>query len=278
MNRSLAGLTLLLAATPVFAWGNDCEFSATREVSLGAPRGQPLAVLARAGDLTVRGEASLNRVIATGKACASSQALLDEIRLTAGKDGADPAVRVEMPDLGNGWGGWGSSYASLDLEVRVPTGTALRVDDSSGDARIEAIAALEVNDSSGDLDIRDVAGAVTVEDNSGDVDVRSVGSVHVRRDNSGDLDIADVRGDVVIDRDSSGDIDVADVRGDATVDTDSSGDIEFKRIAGSARVDRDSSGGIYADHIGGDFVVRSDGSGGIHHTGVTGRIDVPAED
>jgi hypothetical protein len=279
MVRHLAPIALLLAASPALAWGERCEFSAQREVTLDAKALQQLGVIAAAGDLTIRGEPGLTRITATGTACASSQALLDGIQLTAGggdgPEGDGSVLRVVTPEAS--WS-WGDNYAYLDLQVRVPGTLALDVQDSSGDVEVEDVAALTVRDSSGDIEIRDIAGLVRVADSSGDIDVRNAGSVVVDDDSSGDIELSDIGGDARIERDSSGDIDLADIQGNAMVEVDSSGDIEFSRIKGSAKVDRDSSGGIRADDVGGDFVVRIDGSGGIHHHGVAGRVDIPEDD
>lgn len=279
MVRRFISITLLLAATPALAWGDRCEFSAQRELTLDAKDLQRLAVIAAAGDLAIRGEPGLTRVTASGTACASTQALLDGIQLaTGGGDGPEgdgSTLRVVVPEAS--WS-WGDTYAYLDLQVRVPATLALDLQDSSGDVEVEDVAAIEIRDSSGDLEIRDVAGLVRVADSSGDVDVRNAGSVVIDDDSSGDIELSDIGGDARIERDSSGDIELADIQGNATVEVDSSGDIEFTRIKGNATVDRDSSGGIRADDVGGDFIVRVDGSGGIQQHGVAGRVDIPADD
>lgn len=279
MIRRLAPLALLLGASPALAWGDSCEFSARRELTLDAAQLQQLGVIAAAGDLTIRGEPGLARITATGTACASTQALLDGIQLTVGggegPEGDGSVVRVVTPEAS--WS-WGNTYAYLDLEIRVPATLPLDVQDSSGDVEVTDVAALVVRDSSGDLDIRDVAGPVRVADSSGDVEVRKAGSVVVDDDSSGDIVLSDIGGDARIERDSSGDIEFADIRGNAMVEVDSSGDIEFDRIKGNASVHRDSSGGIRADGVGGDFVVSVDGSGDIRHDNVAGRVDVPEDD
>lgn len=279
MRRNLLSIALLLAASPALAWGDDCEFTAKREIALDTKGLERLAVIAAAGDLDIRGEAGLTRATASGTACASTQALLDAVQLVQGGGNGPEAdgstIRVVTPE--GGWS-WGDTYAYLDLAVRVPTTLALDVQDSSGDVAVENVAALNVRDSSGDLEIRGVRGAIRIDDSSGDVDVRDAGSVVVGDDSSGDLEFSNIAGDAVVQSDSSGDIDFADIRGNARVDVDSSGDIVFERVQGSASVENDSSGSIRADVVGGDFIVRNDGSGGISHSDVAGRVDVPEDD
>jgi len=256
MNRSVLLLPLLLVSGSAFAWG-ECEHSAPREAAFDAGAARKLILATGAGDLRVVADAKATRVTATGKACASSEELLAAIQLVTGSEGGVPSLKVDMPQYEGSW--IGNTYAYLDLEVRVPAATALRLQDSSGDVDLAGVAALDVRDSSGDLDLVDIAGEVVVRDSSGDVVVRGAGAVHVVDDSSGDLRISAVTGDVA-------------------VDSDSSGDIVFDNITGNATVDHDSSGGIRADDIGGDFIVRSDGSGGVSHSDVKGRVDIPEDD
>lgn len=274
MHRSVL-LPLLLVSGSAFAWG-DCEFTARRDATLDLAGAKKLALMTGAGDLRIVADASATTVMATGKACASSQALLDKIQLATMTEGGVPTMKADMPEYEGSW--LGNTYAWLDLEVRVPKTVAVALTDSSGDVEAEGLAALDAHDSSGDLKIRDTAGEVAVVDSSGDVVVRGAGSVHVRSDSSGDLVLESVTGDVLVDTDSSGDVDIEHVGGNAHVGNDSSGEIEFDDVKGSAIVDHDSSGSISAEDIGGDFIVRADGSGGVSHHGVKGRVDVPEDD
>ena len=95
----------------------------------------------------------------TGKACASSQALLDRIQLATMTEGGVPTMKADMPEYEGSW--LGNTYAWLDLEVRVPKTVAVALTDSSGDVEAEGLAALDAHDSSGDLKIRDTAGEVS---------------------------------------------------------------------------------------------------------------------
>lgn len=273
--RSSILLPLLLVSGSAFAWG-DCEFSARREATIDVAAARKLMLATGAGDLRVIADAKATQATASGKACASTEELLAQIRLATGSENGVPTLKTDMPQYESSW--LGNTYAWMDLEVRVPASTALTLTDSSGDVNVEGVASLDVHDSSGDLAVRDIAGEVKVADSSGDVNVRNAAAVHVTNDSSGDLELSAITGDVQVDSDSSGDIDVDNVGGNAVVENDSSGDIDFTDIRGSATVDHDSSGGIYASTIGGDFIVRHDGSGGVTHHGVKGRVDVPEED
>lgn len=274
MIRNRAWMMVLLGVSGVAtAWGGDCEFSAERRLTVDAAALAELALDARAGDLEVRGEAGAVLVELRGKACASSQALLDQIQLADIRDGERLAVEVQMPELE---GGWGSNQASLDLVVTLPSRLRLTLQDSSGDIEIETLATVSVRDSSGDMDIRGISGDVEVRDSSGDIELRDIrGNAVVVQDSSGDIRIEGVQGQARVEVDSSGSIDLDDIRGDASVGSDSSGDIAFERIGGNASVGRDGSGSIRASDISGDFQVDADGSGSIVHRDVGGRVSLP---
>jgi len=273
--RIALGLGLLSCAGLALAWGDSCEFSADRALVIDARGLAELDLLARAGDLEIRGDSKASTISVSGRACASSEALLAGIQLSETRQGDTLSVGVLMPEVGSGWG---SSAASLDLVVSLPLRMRLRLEDSSGDLSVEGVAAVTIDDSSGDITLRNIAGQVQIEDNSGDIDAREIdGDVTVSRDNSGDIRIENVQGQARVLRDSSGAIRIADVRGDAYVGEDGSGEIVFLRIGGSAEVGEDGSGGIRAEQVSGDFSVRADGSGGIEHRDIGGRVSIPAD-
>jgi DUF4097 and DUF4098 domain-containing protein YvlB len=273
--RTLMIALLAVGSSSASAW-DDCEFQAERSLALDATAAQTLTLRTAAGDLRVRGEPGRTRIEVVGKACASSQELLDGIALVERRGARGPEIDTAMPDI-DGWS-FGSRYAWLDLEVRVPAGMGLALTDSSGDAEISATGVTEARDSSGDLNLEAITGDITLRDSSGDIEVLDArAAVRIASDSSGDIDVRRAQGLVVIESDSSGDIELADVRGDARIERDTSGDITFERITGSVQVRRDTSGSIRADAIGGDFIVESDSSGSIVHNEVAGRIDLPPD-
>lgn len=274
MKRSNAlAAALILMSGSASAWNDGCEFSAERPLDIDAGGIATLEMLARAGDLEVIGRADQARIEVRGKACASSEALLQEIKLVQRRQGDRQTVEVLMPELG----GWGNDQATLDLVLTVPARLHLQLQDSSGDIEVSGLASLDALDSSGDLGVREIGGDVALQDSSGDIEVRGIGgNVLVRVDSSGDISIQDVRGDAMVERDSSGSITLQDIQGDATVEVDSSGEIEFVRIGGNALVGTDSSGSIRAYGVARDFTVRHDGSGDIDHRDVRGKTVIPA--
>ena len=254
MRKLQWGMILVLAgASP--AWAQDgCAFSAPRNLDLPAGAVKTLVVRAAAGGLEIRGEPGLTQVQVRGLACASTQEILDGIRLVHRREGDRLVVAAELP----GSTGLFDGQRRLDLELRVPSRLVLEVDDSSGAASVEHVAALRMRDSSGDLRIAHIPGTVRVEDSSGSLDVRDVGALHVPHD-------------------SSGEISVSRVRGDAIIDVDGSGAIEMRDIGGNARVGQDGSGSIVVENVAGEFTVGRDGSGGIEHRGVRGKVRLPAD-
>ena len=272
LGRIAMALTVLGSACAANA--SSCEFSAERSLTLDAAGVSEFRLSARAGDLEIIGDASAQRIDVSGKACASSQALLDQILLEEGSAGATRSVDVLMPDSD---GGWWSSYARMDVVVRLPARLQLSVDDSSGHIEIEQLASVDLRDSSGDIRIRSIAGAVKIRDSSGDIDVREiVGDVVVSNDSSGDIRIEQVQGSARVEVDSSGSILLREIERDAFVGRDSSGEIVMERINGNAEVQSDGSGSIRASEVRGDFRVGKDGGGRISHSGIGGEVSIPA--
>jgi Putative adhesin len=256
MNRQLlavAVLPLLLSTgSPATAWEFSCRVSKKISAGIDVAGATTVIVRAGAGDLDIRGVANATRVEARGGACASTQALLDGIRIETRRVGSVIYVETFIPnaDQANSEGS-----ASLNLGLGVPDNVTIEVTDSSGDTVIADVATLEIQDSSGELTIRRVAGAVNAVDSSGELHIDGAQSVSVT-DSSGDINIRNVSADAVVESDTSGDIILHSIRGDATVRADSSGDID-------------------AEDIGGDFHVGADGSGSITHRGVRGEINIP---
>lgn len=275
MNRTLfaAGVLACLTAGQVWAQDASCRFQANRAGGTDLAGVEKVVIRAGAGDLKVVGRERAVRLEARGQACASSQELLDKIRLHVRREGSIAYVETEMPQ-DDGVVLIGSWYATLDLGVALPASLPVDAQGSSGDAVLEGLSGLTIADSSGDLTVRDIAGELGVEDSSGEVRIERVGGLRLR-DSSGDVTIREVARDVEIEADSSGDLEIASVGGSVRVRQDSSGDIRITDVQGDAEVDVDSSGGIAARNVGGDFTVGSDGSGGIDYSEVRGRVTVP---
>jgi hypothetical protein len=253
-TRPLRIVVLLsLVALPItaLAWDLDCRYGAERKAGIDTAGVARVEIMARAGDLTVR-PGSGTTLAAEGRACASSQAFLDQTQVHVRRQGDVVQVHVQVPDEMKGIG---LMYASLDLTVSVPGDLPIEVTDSSGDMTLESVRVTKVLDSSGDISARRLKGDVEIEDSSGDIRIE---------DTAGAVRVSDSSGDVVI-------------RGATRVyiPLDSSGDIDVERIAGDVRIDRDSSGDIRIADIGGNVEVLADGSGQLRVTGVKGTVRLP---
>ena len=248
----VAPLVALAATAPALRALPDHE--APRNATVDASGARLVQVRGRAGMMRIVGRTGITEVRVRGTARASREEDLDDIKLVAERRGDVVLVEVQIPDRESY--GWGDRNRALDLVIDVPAGSAMEVDDSSGDIEIRGVGALDLEDSSGDIDLEDLGGAVRIEDSSGGI--RVVG----------------VKGDVSI-RDSSGDIDARRITGALTVEEDSSGEITVADVTGTVHVRRDSSGGIEVAGVGGDFLVDRDGSGGIDYRDVKGEVRIP---
>jgi len=232
-----------------------CDYAVERELTIPASGIELVDIRAGSGDLHVEGEDGLEEIVVVGEVCASDEDFVDELQITAESAGGDVLLlETHHPEL-DGWGG--SRTARIDLVVRVPTGLAVDIDDSSGGIDVRRTGALRIEDSSGGISVLNVDGSVEIDDSSGSVDVDGVrGDLRIE-DSSGGIELRSVSGSVEL-RDGSGSIEVADVGLDVVVESDGSGSIQVR-------------------DVGGDFVVDRDGSGSIRHSGIRGSVDIPTD-
>ncbi len=269
---------LLFALAPALAAATDnCKFEARRDFDVDAAGLKAIAFRIGSSDLVVTGVAGLAKVEVRGRACASEQAWLDGLRVDQQRSG-DRLEITPRQDRGQHWSWFESSYAFVDLEVRVPASLAVDLRSGSGDAKIREVAALDYNGSSGDLAIDRIAGAVSLSLSSGDVNGGDLGSLDIRSVSSGDVALRDIRGDATVDRVGSGDVTLDNVGGGVKVGHVGSGDVRITHVERNIEVGSVGSGDVDVSDVGGDFSVRSKGSGDVHHRGVRGKVDVPRSD
>jgi hypothetical protein len=243
----VAGIAVALAglAGASEAWGR-CDERAPRQASEDAAGVTRLEIEARAGSLRIVGREGAAQVAVTGTACARNAGDLEQVQIRTTRSGDTLRIRTEMPRGGN---------ATLDLEVVMPRGLALRVDDSSGELEIEGSGTTSIADSSGSISVTDVDGVLEIDDSSGSIDVRRVsGDVRIE-DGSGSIEVEGVGGSVVIEDDGAGAIRISEVEGDVHFEEDGSGGIVVRGVGGSFRVDRDGSGGVRYRDVNGEVSV-----------------------
>lgn len=232
-----AFIVLGLAST---AWA---DYEEVRELSLDSRGIDTLKIDAGAGSLDVVGASGITEitVVATIEISGNDddrarEKIESDMTLSLEKN-SDTAELKSWFD-GGGWN-WGRGDSPrISLEVRVPEGLHLDVDDGSGSIDIENTRGdISLDDGSGSLTMKDVGGEVEIEDGSGSISVSGVGGDISINDGSGSIDVRGVAGSVTID-DGSGSIDVRDVEEDLIIVDDGSGGLDFSNIGG--RVKKDS--------------------------------------
>jgi len=268
-------LTAVAAAAliPYTVRAEDCKFQADRRGGEDVSGIEKIVVVAGAGELDVRGTPNAKRIEATGRACASSQPLLEKTALKVHRKGSTLYIEAELPDLKHTLT-IGNVYANLDMKVTLPDNLPVQAQDSSGDSALANLKSLEMLDSSGSVTVRDIAGLVDLTDSSGDIRIDHVGSVKLR-DSSGDVTALNIKNDIDVSVDSSGEMTFESVGGNVHIEQDSSGDIDVRNVKGNVTVENDTSGGIAVDNIDGDFTVVADTSGGVRVQNVRGKVSVP---
>lgn len=269
-----AVLAVVLSLFACGALANECRFVADRNLEIDPNGLRALAFELGSSDLRVEGVAGLNRIEVRGRACASEEASLAGLTVEQSRSGNRVTVIPHQAEHQT-FSMFGSHYAYIDLQVRVPESLAIEVKTNSGDADIRGVAALDFSAHSGDLLLHRVAGDVSVDVHSGDVIAEDIGSLNVRHAGSGDIRASGVRGDVKVGNVGSGDLGFAEIGRGVQVDSIGSGDINVDHANGDVLVGSIGSGDVNVVGIGGDFTVRSAGSGDIHHRDVKGRVDVP---
>jgi len=272
-----ATLVLACALMASNALANQCAFIADRNLDIDPSGLHALAFELGSSDVHVTGVPGLNKIEVHGRACASEEAKLAGLSVEQQRSGDRVTVTPHQSNQQT-YSLFGSNYAYIDLEVRVPQSLAIEVRTHSGDADIRDVANVDFSAHSGDLILHDVPGEVAVEVNSGDVTADDVGNLTVRRAGSGDIKAHGVHGDVKVGHVGSGDLGFSNVGRGVQIDSVGSGDVIVSRANGDVSVGSIGSGDVTVNGVGGDFTVHSAGSGDIHHRDVKGRINVPHRD
>lgn len=232
--RSFIVMAMFAASFAHAAWK---DYTEVRELELDADGIATLDIDAGAGSIDIQGVEGLDRIVVTATIVIADSDE-DDARKTIEKKmklslepRADSALLVA--DFSDGiLGGW--TDAKIDLEIEMPRGLALNIDDGSGS-----------------IDIKDIAAEVVIDDGSGSIDVSNVAGI-------------------VID-DGSGSIDVNGAAGDVSI-TDGSGSISVRSVVGSVTID-DGSGSIKVNDVEKDLVIVDDGSGGQDFSDIRGAIE-----
>lgn len=234
----MRGLIVMAMFVASLAYGAAYDYSEVRDLAIDANGVTEFEIDAGAGSLSVTGVdgATDITVVATIRVESrdeeKARSIVEKrLRLTLERDGDRAELRSEL-DSGWGWDG----NAAIDLDVQMPAGVSLVVDDGSGSMVISGVAAsVKVDDGSGSLEIND-AGDIDIDDGSGSITITNAsGDVYVN-DGSGSIDISGVAGSVTLD-DGSGSITVDDVAKDLIIEDDGSGSVSFSNVRGVVEQD-----------------------------------------
>ena len=210
------------------------DYTEVRDLSLDATGLQEFSIDAGAGSLDVTGVQGRTDIVVTATITVEDkdeedarEMLEKRLVLTLERRGDEAELKSVFRDT---WG-WDAN-AIVDLDVHMPAGVGLRVDDGSGSVTIMDVTSdILVDDGSGTVTVTN-AGAVTIDDGSGSISViGAAGNVHVD-DGSGTIEIRGVDGSVRID-DGSGTIRVDDVEHDLIIEDDGSGSLKYTNIRGT---------------------------------------------
>jgi DUF4097 and DUF4098 domain-containing protein YvlB len=228
--RSLVVMAMFTSSLTYGAWNGYTE---TRDLELSTSDVDILEIDAGAGGIVVNGATDSSNI--TVKAI---------IRVDDNEDAAIEMIEKQLVlkleknhgkavlDAYFEQSAWHlNDSAAVDLEVSVPRGLAIFVDDGSGSMQIDDVysdvsiddgsgsievsgaSSVVIDDGSGSIRIANVTGDVEVEDGSGDIKVQSVGGTVTIDDGSGSIDVRDVEQDLEIVDAGSGSVRIADVRG-----------------------------------------------------------------
>lgn len=223
--RSFIVMAMFAASLAEAAW---FDYEERRDLELDAAGIEALEIDSGAGSITVNGTDGdrivVNATIRIDERDDKARQLIEDyLDLTLSRDDDLAILDAGFDNPGVG--------ASIDLDVRIPAGMNLTIDDGSGSITVGGTRSfIRIDDGSGSIDLTDIAGAsiddgsgsieiagssddVEIIDGSGSITVRAVaGSVFVD-DGSGSIRISDVERDVVIDEAGSGGVTISDVRG-----------------------------------------------------------------
>jgi hypothetical protein len=232
--RSLIVIAMFVAS---LAEAKSSDYEEVRQLDLDVNGISELSIKAGAGSMDVTGVSGLDKISVKAIVVVPDtdeddalKVIEKKMTLSLEQKGDEARLNAWFDDGSMGFG----ENAHIALEVSVPQGLSVNIDDGSGS-----------------LDIIDVAGDVTIEDGSGSIDVDNVANLKID-DGSGSIDVDHASGDVSI--------------------VDGSGSINVDHVSGSVTID-DGSGSINVSDVEHDVTIIDDGSGGVRITDVRGSID-----
>ena len=237
--RSLLIMTMFVASLADAAWNS---YEEVRELKLDTSGIDRLNVDNGSGSINITGVSGSGEIIVTATITVpginddkARKKIENDLLLTLEQD-RDTAVLNAYFKQG-GFFSFGGS-PSVQLDVLMPEGMNLKVDDGSGSIDVDNVRGdIVLDDGSGSITMVNVGGKVEIDDGSGSISVSGVGGDISINDGSGSIKVRGVAGSVIVD-DGSGSIDVSDVEEDVIIVDDGSGGQKFSNISG--RIETDS--------------------------------------
>jgi hypothetical protein len=236
------------AAPPLLA-----DYKTNLNAELSAIDVRTLVVHAGAGTLTIIGEPSLRRVVASAHVNARAhdweecQRIAKEVKLEFSAGGAqNPVLTVHVPRLA------GEQSYVADLTVRMPAGVRLTVVDGAGDVEMSGLfEGADITSESGKVHVHEVQGGVTLRTGGAQSIIEECTGLIRVADGHGDLIVQHITGEVQV-TDTSGELTVQAVTGNVTASNNPGhprflsieGDLVLQNISPNDAVVRDVSGSI----------------------------------
>ena len=232
-------MTMFMTSLANAAWD---DYEEVRELTLDYQGIDTLNIDNGSGSIDITGVSGANEITVTATLLvpneneAKAQKKIEKDLVLLLEKVGDTAVLKAFFEQG-GFFNFGDS-PSVQLDVRMPEGLHLKVDDGAGSIEVINVRGdIVLDDGSGSIVMTDVGGSVEIDDGSGSISVRGVGGDISINDGSGSITVRGVAGTVTVD-DGSGGIDVSDVEKDLIIVDDGSGGLDFSNISG--RVETDS--------------------------------------
>ena len=92
----ISALLLAVSAAPALAQYDECRHEAQRNTTIPVQDAKRLVVEAGSGMLKIVGKPGISHIRVSGRACASSAALLEEITLRTNRNGGDVIVEANI--------------------------------------------------------------------------------------------------------------------------------------------------------------------------------------
>ena len=228
--RSFIVMAMFAASLAHAGWS---DYEEVRDLELDAGGVSNFFVDAGAGSMTINGDAGAKSITVTATIQVDEndqekarEIIAKRLTLTLDRDGDSAVLKSYFKH-----GIWGGTDGSVKLEIVMPAGIPLCIDDGSGSILIEDVGsdveiddgsgslkiynvgAVDIDDGSGSIDIENASGDVAIVDGSGSITINKVGGSVTIDDGSGSINVRDVENDLIIEEDGSGGLTVADVRG-----------------------------------------------------------------